>query len=99
MLSVEHSTTIAKRLGYKGNEKELCSQLVDHLWDFNGQVGVPHSFQELGLDEKAYFDKLPDFIEIALNSISTKLSPKAPTPEEAKALFTAAYYGEKPSVK
>lgn len=91
--------TIAKRLGYKGNDKELCSQLVDHLWEFNSQVGLPHSFQELGLDEKVYFDKLPDFIEIALNSISTKLSPKAPTPEEAKALFTAAYYGEKPSVK
>ncbi len=90
---------IAKRLGYTGTEKELCQHLVDHLWDFGTRLGIAHSFRELDVDEKIYFENIPSFIESAGKAVATKFSPKAPSVEEATALFTAFYYGEKPVVK
>jgi alcohol dehydrogenase class IV len=90
---------LSKRLGYSGSDKELCQQLVDHLWDFIGYLGVEQSFSGLGIDEKAYFNNMESFIESCNNAVATKLSPRIPDFQEAERLFSDSYYGEKPVVR
>jgi len=88
---------LASRLGLtKGTEEASCDALVSFLWDFNEEIGLPHSFRELGVGETAYMEKLDDFADLALGAISTKLSPRVPSHEEAAGLFRSMYYGKHP---
>ncbi len=90
---------LARRLGLKGSGgAELCQALVDYLWEYNREVGIPHSFKELGVDEKAYMDKLDDFTQLAMGAVATKLSPRVPTHTEAREILYQAYYGNHPLV-
>ena len=88
---------ISKRLGYSGDDQALCQQLVDHLWQFISDLGMKNSFKDLGVDEKAYFNKLPKFIESSERAVATKLSPKIPSYQEAEKIFSDSYYGYKPN--
>ncbi|BDF72229.1 NADPH-dependent butanol dehydrogenase [Oscillospiraceae bacterium] len=91
---------LARRLGLKGaDDRALCQALVDHLWDFGGELGIPHSFGALGLDEADFMDKLDDFARLGLEAIATKLSPRVPTLDEAREIFRSAYYGRRPQVR
>ena len=92
--------TIAKRLGCNGeSEKELCSQLVDYLWDFSDKMGISHSVKELKVDEKEYMEHLPQFVQAACQSMSSKLSPHPLNEASAEKLFKDIYYGIKPKVE
>lgn len=91
---------LATRLGLSGdNDSEKCQALVDYLWDFNTEVGIAHSYKELGIDEKEFFDKIADFAAIVEDSMAARLSPRQPSVEEGEEILRAAYYGEKPLVK
>jgi len=88
---------LAGRLGLSKNTDEAsCAALVDYLWEFVERLGLPHSFSELGVDEKAYMDKLDDFADLAAGAISTRLSPRVPSHEEAVELLRDVYYGNRP---
>lgn len=89
---------ISRRLGFTGNDVELCQQLVNYLWDFIGNIGIGHSFSELGIDEKEYFSNINSFIESCNSAVATKLSPRIPTFQEAERIFSDCYYGKKPFV-
>lgn len=91
---------LATRLGLGGaDDSEKCQALVDYLWDFNTEVGIVHSYSELGVDEKEFFEKISDFAAIVEHSMAARLSPRQPSVEEAEEILRAAYYGEKPEVK
>lgn len=87
---------MARRLGYEGDDTELGRQLVERLWDFNEEVGIPRGFADINIPEDEYMKKLDDFIEAALNAMSAKLAPITPTKEQARQIFIDAYYGKKP---
>jgi len=67
------------------------------LWQFISDLGMKNSFKDLGVDEKAYFNKLPKFIESSERAVATKLSPKIPSYQEAEKIFSDSYYGYKPN--
>jgi len=92
-------TTLGRRLGCRGNSKDICNGLVDFLWDFNTRVGIVHSFRELHIDEAIFMDKINDFISGIDNSMAAILSPRKPTSEEARQILINAYYGNRPFVK
>jgi alcohol dehydrogenase class IV len=89
---------LARRLGFCGDEAALCAQLVGFLWDFNTDVGIAHSFRNLGVAEGAFMEKLADFAGAVDGSMAARLSPRQPTQAEAAEILCAAYYGEKPRV-
>lgn len=84
---------MAKRMGFAGTEEELGRQLVEHLAAFHRELALPASFQEAGMDEARFLDKLDDFVSMAADSISTKLSPRVPDPEQIRRIYLDAYYG------
>ncbi len=91
---------LASRLALAGSDdREKCQALVDYLWDFNTEVGIAHSYSELGIDERDFMAKIPDFAAIVEYSMAARLSPRQPSVEEAEEILRAAYYGEKPLVK
>lgn len=91
--------TLARRLGLRGaNDAARCQALVDHLWEFNARLGIPHSFAQQGIPEKEYLEKLDDFAALAAGSPSAHLSPRAPEVQQARRLLEDAYYGRKPRV-
>ncbi|MDR1193019.1 MAG: iron-containing alcohol dehydrogenase [Peptococcaceae bacterium] len=90
--------TLARRLGRQGDETDLCVQLADCLWDLNAAVGIPRSFQALGIDEAEFFRQLPNFAGAVENSMAANLAPREVTPASAAAILRAAYYGQKPTV-
>lgn len=91
---------LAGRLGLQADTDEaLCQALVDRLWSFTDNLGFVHSFSELGVDEKTYMEKVEDFANLALGAISTQLSPRVPTYDEACAFFKRVYYGGNPLIK
>ncbi|MEG2653285.1 MAG: iron-containing alcohol dehydrogenase, partial [Ruthenibacterium sp.] len=92
--------TLARRLGLPGaDDRALCQSLVDYLWDFCEQMNIVHSFSALEIPEDAYMDKIDDFARLGLQAIATKLSPRVPTPDEARQLLRDAYYGKRPTVR
>ncbi len=91
--------TFGRRLGFSGGPEQICRSLVEALWQFTGQIGIPHSFREAGCDEAEFMKKIPDFISGLDTSMAANLSPRKPSPTEAAELLRAAYYGEPPLVK
>ena len=84
---------LGKRLGYAGTDVEICRQLIEHLFLFNEQIGIPKNFTETGIDEKAYMSKLDNFVIGLDESMSANLSPRKINSTEAKELLIAAYRG------
>jgi len=87
--------TLGKRLGYGGSDAEICRQLVERMFVFNEQIGIPVSFAEIGIDEEAYMSKLDDFLDGLDDSMAAKLAPIELSVSEAKELLIAAYHGER----
>ncbi len=87
---------LGRRLGFTGSDSGACGFLLNYLWEFNTRVGIPHSFQELGISEADFMAKIPDFLSGLENSMAARLSPKQPTYAEAEQLLKDAYAGNKP---
>ena len=85
---------LSRRLGYTGDETELCHKLAVHLQAFCEEIGIARSFGELGIEESAFMEKLDDFADAAVNSYSAAISPQKPTHEEACSLLCTAFHGK-----
>jgi alcohol dehydrogenase class IV len=84
---------MARRMGFTGSDEELGKQLVRYLNDFNKELKIPRSFKAADVDEAVYLKKLDDFVALAEESISTRLSPVIPDKEHIRKIFIDAYYG------
>lgn len=84
---------LAKRLGYIGNETELCKKLVKHIFNFTELIGLKRSYKELGIEEKVYMDHMDEFVKAALPAMATKMAPIDMNYELGIKMLKAAYYG------
>lgn len=86
-------TTLARRLGYGGDDEAACSALVNRLWELARGLGVPAGFAGLGVPEAEFERQLGGLVEEALASGSTQLAPVIPDAAAMSHLFWEAYHG------
>ncbi len=86
--------TLARRLGYAGNETELSEQLCHHLLQFYRNFQLKTSFQELGIDKAAYEGQMKNWAKLSISAMATALSPAEMTEEKGIRLYEACYYGD-----
>jgi alcohol dehydrogenase class IV len=88
---------IAKNIGLAGkNEEYLAVSLINHLIQLEIDIGIAQNFQELGIEEDQYIEKIALVSEYALKAGPTVFSPKVPSPDELKQLYLNAYHGVLP---
>jgi alcohol dehydrogenase class IV len=64
--------------------------LIQALYERNAELGVPTP-QQFGMDEAAYFEKIPRMAEQALASGSPQNNPRVPTAQEIEAIYRACW--------
>ncbi|WP_240808884.1 bifunctional acetaldehyde-CoA/alcohol dehydrogenase [Microbispora catharanthi] len=69
---------------------ESLAAAVERLRD---AVGIERSFQDIGVDEKAFVDALPQQALNAYEDQCAPANPRMPMLEDMQALMRAAYYG------
>ncbi|MCM1513698.1 MAG: bifunctional acetaldehyde-CoA/alcohol dehydrogenase [Anaeroplasma bactoclasticum] len=86
---------IADYLGLDGKtteEKvELLIQKIDQLKE---KIGIKHSIQEYGVDEKDFLERLDKMTEQAFDDQCTGANPRYPLMSEIKQMYLNAYYGK-----
>ena len=90
--------TIAKRLGYRGNQKELTQALIDHLLGLMKELGLKTCFKDMGFDAETYQNAANVWAEISLPAFATVVSPAGMTFEKGIALYSDCYEGTYPTV-
>ncbi|MEF2806594.1 MAG: iron-containing alcohol dehydrogenase [Massilistercora timonensis] len=86
--------TLARRLGYCGDEESLFKQLFIHIQKMNAALGMPNSFEAAGVDEKEYFDRVPQWAKISLTAFATEMSPVDMDEEKGVRFYQYCYYRE-----
>lgn len=90
--------TIAKRLGYKGTDRELTQALIDHLFGLMKKLGLKTSFKEFDIDRDAYMEAAKTWAEISLSAFATVVSPAEMTAEKGVEMYTDCFDGNYPEV-
>ena len=90
--------TIARRLGYKGTDKELTQALIDHLFGLMKKLNLKTCFKEFEIDREEYMEAAKVWAEISLPAFATVVSPAEMTDEKGVALYTECYDGTYPEV-
>ncbi|MCB1192814.1 MAG: bifunctional acetaldehyde-CoA/alcohol dehydrogenase [Leptospiraceae bacterium] len=67
--------------------------LIQAVKDLQRKCGVQSSFQEYGISEQEYIEKLPVMINIAMMDPSGRSNPRMPMIDEMKDILLEAYYG------
>ncbi len=84
---------LADQLGIPGTGEEQQYALVDRIWELYDEMGMPRTFQKVGVPEKEYMENLPAFIESVVGQYALQTAPKVPTAEEIETILKQAYYG------
>lgn len=82
---------MACQLGIMGSGKQ--DKLIDMIVEMYKAIGMPLTLTEAGVDEKAYLENIPKYIERAKTDANILFAPKQPTEQELKTLFKQFYYG------
>lgn len=90
--------TIARRLGYKGTDRELTQALIDHLFNLMKRLNLKTCFKEFDIDREKYMEDAKVWAEISLPAFATVVSPAEMTAEKGVALYTDCYEGNYPQV-
>ncbi len=90
--------TLAARLGYQGNEKELTQHLTDHLFRLRESLSLELTFEEMGIDRIEYFNRVETWSKVSLDAIATVVSPVEMTIDRGMELYDSCYYGKRPIV-
>jgi len=85
---------IALALGGSGDEAELWRHLLGQLRQLGRELGLPGGYRQCGVAEQEYAALLPELIQEALASGSTRLAPLAPDAASFERLFWQAFHGE-----
>lgn len=90
--------TLAARLGYQGNEKELTQHLIDHLFRLRESLSLELTFEEMGIDRIEYFNRVETWSKVSLDAMATIVSPAEMTVDRGMELYDSCYYGKRPIV-
>jgi alcohol dehydrogenase class IV len=85
---------IGRALGGSGDDAELWRHLLGELRRLLRQLGLAGGYRRCGVSETAYAALLPELIQEALDSGSTRLAPRAPGAADFERLFWQAFHGE-----
>ncbi|MFV0527897.1 MAG: iron-containing alcohol dehydrogenase [Lachnospiraceae bacterium] len=87
---------IASYLGLKGaDDAALTQALIDHILSMNAGLDIPRSIKEYEdgmIDEKEFFEKLPQVAELAVGDACTGSNPRSITPAQMEKLLTCCFY-------
>lgn len=86
---------IAQYLGHTGSERSLCDALVDELLALNRDVGLPSSFEAMGIDGPAFQACIDSALAAGLESGAAKFSPRPLTQPQAREILMHAWSGTK----
>lgn len=96
--AAERYAQIASFIGLKGDTTdELVAAFVAELKRMNKELQIPDGIKDYEggiIDEKEFFDKLPQVAELAIGDACTGSNPRIPTQEEMEKLLKACFYGE-----
>ncbi len=96
--AAERYAQIASFIGLKGDTtEELVAAFVAELKRMNKELQIPDGIKDYEggiIDEKEFFDKLPQVAELAIGDACTGSNPRIPTQEEMEKLLKACFYGE-----
>lgn len=90
--------TIARRLGYKGTDKELTQALIDHLFGLMKKLNLKTCFKEFEIDREEYMEAAKTWAEISLSAFATVVSPAEMTAEKGVEMYTDCFDGTYPEV-
>jgi len=90
--------TLATRLGYQGNKKELSQHLIEHLFRLRESLSLELTFEEMGIDRKEYFNRVETWSKVSLDAMATVVSPAEMTIERGIELYDSCYYGKRPDL-
>jgi alcohol dehydrogenase class IV len=92
-----HYARIGRSLGLEGrDEEELTFSLLRHLVKLAGDIGIPRDFQEAGIEEGPFCEKIELVSEYALKAGPTVFSPKVPSRGELRQIYLDAFHGRLP---
>ena len=84
----------AKKIGLSISDEESgVDVLIDMVNHLNEKLGIPKSFQEYGIDEETYMNKLDILANNAFEDQCTTSNPRLPLVSELKKILIDAYYG------
>lgn len=87
---------IAHQLRLGGNtQEEEIAELIKAVWKLMEKLNVPASIKECGVDENAFFAKLPALAERAFEDQCTTANPRYPLISDLEEIYRKAYYGER----
>ncbi len=84
----------AKKIGLKArNVEEGVNSLIEMIYHMLDALEIPRSFQEYGIDEQTYMNKLDELANLAFEDQCTTSNPRLPLVSELKKILVDAYYG------
>lgn len=88
---------IGQSLGLEGRDEEaLTRSLLNHLVELATDIGIPRAFQELGIEEGLFSEKIELVMEYALKAGPTIFSAKVPSRDELRKIYLGAFHGRLP---
>ncbi|MFA7111566.1 MAG: iron-containing alcohol dehydrogenase, partial [Bacilli bacterium] len=85
--ALERYAQIAQSLGLEGEDAhELTQALINKIHSMNNELGIPHSMQEFGVNEKEFLEKLPEISKNAVADACTSTNPQPITPKQMEEL-------------
>jgi len=76
------------------NEEDVGFELAMALLDYNRKLGIPVSFDELGVDENKLLDRVEKFMEYIVNSAPMRANPRVMDPQDIRNVVKLAWSGE-----
>ena len=94
--TLERYCECAKACGVTGDSnEEIFEKFIAKLENLKDAIGVKHSIQEYGVDEKDFLERLDQMAEDAFDDQCTGANPRYPLISEIKELYLRNYYGKK----
>ena len=73
--------------------EEGVNSLIEMIYHMLDALEIPRSFQEYGIDEQTYMNKLDELANLAFEDQCTTSNPRLPLVSELKKILVDAYYG------
>ena len=94
-VALERYAQIAQALGIQGHDAhEQVQGLINRIHELNTLLGIPHSMKEFGVDEKEFYEKLPQFAHDAVLDACTGTNPNPIDDKKMAELFEHCYFNK-----
>jgi len=86
---------LARKMGLKANTtEEGVDSLIEAVKDLNRVLNIPKSFQEAGISEQEFLNKVDMLADRSFEDQCTSSNPRVPLVSEIKQIMLDSYYGK-----